>query len=224
MINKARIAASIDRKIRKIFLSDKKRFPGSEKYWIQRYNIGRNSGTGSFDQLAKFKAEILNKFVKDNNIATIIEYGCGDGNQLRIAEYPSYIGFDVSPTAIALCREAFQKDKTKRFNLMSEYKGEKAQLTLSLDVIYHLVEDDVYHAYMERLFVSSERFVIIYSSDYEEPQKFHERRRQFTRWVETNQPQSKLISHILNPFPFDAHLKTGSLSDFYIYKKTGCPE
>jgi len=28
--------------------------------------------------------------------------------------------------------------------------GEKAQLTLSLDVVYHLVEDDVFYEYMHR--------------------------------------------------------------------------
>ena len=219
MINKAKISASISRKIHKIFLNEKKRFPGSEKYWIQRYNIGRNSGRGSFDQLAEFKAETLNKFVKKNKIATIIEYGCGDGNQLKLADYPSYIGFDVSPAAITLCRETFQNDNTKRFGLMSEYKGETARLTLSLDVIYHLIEDEIYHAYMERLFNSSEQFVIIYSSDYEDAQKFHEKRRQFTRWVEVNQCHWKLIRHIPNRFPFDVNLKTGSLSDFFIYEK-----
>ncbi len=34
-------------------------------------------------------------------------------------------------------------DKTKNFKLMEEYAGEVAQSTLS-DVIYHLIEDDVF--------------------------------------------------------------------------------
>ena len=194
-------------------------FPGSEQYWIERYNSGRNSGEGSYNKLAEFKAETINDFVKDNNIETIIEYGCGDGNQLRLAEYPSFIGFDVSPKAIELCRQIFQHDKGKRFSLMSEYKGETAQLTLSLDVIYHLVEDEIYYSYMERLFNSSERFVIIYSSDFDKEQKYHEKRRQFTRWVKTNKPHWKLIRQIPNRFQYDDKSEEGSLSDFYIYEK-----
>ena len=158
-------------------------FPGSEDYWIQRYNSGGNSGAGSYNKLAEFKAEIINEFIKNNNIETIIEYGCGDGNQLKLAEYPSYIGFEISPKAIKLCQDIFEHDKTKSFRLMTEYKGETAQLTLSLDVIYHLVEDDIYYSYIERLFNSSKRFVIIYSSDYDEGKEYHEKRRQFTKWV-----------------------------------------
>ena len=179
IIKRIPIVGSIARKIYRLFIKQKP-FPGSEDYWIQRYNSGGNSGAGSYNQLAKFKAEIINDFVKNNNITTIIEYGCGDGNQLKLAEYPSYIGFDVSPKAIALCEDIFQDDKTKSFRLMTEYKGETAQLTVSLDVIYHLIEDDIYYSYMKRLFDSSERFVIIYSSNCDEEQRYHEKHRQFS--------------------------------------------
>jgi SAM-dependent methyltransferase len=218
MIKRIPIVGSISRKIYGA-LCKKKPFPGSEEYWIQRYKSGGNSGPGSFHKLAEFKSEIINDFVKRNNVVTVIEYGCGDGYQLKLAEYPSYIGFDVSPKAITLCQDIFQDDKTKSFRLMTEYKGETAQLTLSIDVIYHLIEDDIYYSYMERLFNSSERFVIIYSSNYDEEQQYHEKRRQFTRWVETNISIWKLTHHIPNRFPYNGNNKEGSLSDFYIYEK-----
>jgi len=94
-------------------------FPGSADYWRQRYKAGGTSGAGSYHKLAKFKAEVLNAFVKEHGIRTIIEYGCGDGNQLSLSEYPSYIGFDVSQKAIEICRGIFCNDKTKRFCLMA---------------------------------------------------------------------------------------------------------
>ncbi len=74
----------------------------------------------------------------------MIEYGCGDGNQLILADYPQYIGFDVSPDAVALCKKIFSADLTKAFHLMDEYNHQTADLTLSLDVIYHLVEDECF--------------------------------------------------------------------------------
>lgn len=46
---------------------------------------------------------------------------------------------------------------------MDAYANETADLTLSLDVIYHLIEDNVFFTYMDRLFDSSTKFVIIYS-------------------------------------------------------------
>ena len=58
------------------------KFPGSRDYWEQRYSSGSNSGDGSRGKLAEFKAEIINSLVKDKKIESVIEFGCGDGNQL----------------------------------------------------------------------------------------------------------------------------------------------
>ena len=137
-----------------------RRFQGSKKYWIQRYESGKSSGAGSYNKLAEFKAELLNGFVREHKISSVIEYGCGDGNQLTSAGYPAYIGFDVSPKAITLCRNAFHADSSKSFHLVDEYDGETAPLTISLDVIFHLVEDEIFEDYMRRLFDSSRRFVV----------------------------------------------------------------
>jgi hypothetical protein len=57
-------------------------FKSSETYWIARYKRGGDSGRGSYGKLAQFKAGVINKFVEANKINTIIEFGCGDGNQL----------------------------------------------------------------------------------------------------------------------------------------------
>ncbi|MCW8905858.1 MAG: class I SAM-dependent methyltransferase [Sedimenticola sp.] len=196
-----------------------RRFPGSEEYWIKRYDAGGDSGAGSYDELAEFKAEIVNNFVEKNHIETIIEYGCGDGNQLMLSNYPSYIGFDVSPNAILRCKKLFQYDESKSFKLISEYNDESAQLTISLDVLYHLTEDDVYHSYMDRLFSSANSYVIIYSSNYEDSQSYHEKRRRFTDWIDQNADSWKLKSCIPNKYPYISESK-GSYSDFYIYEKS----
>lgn len=197
-------------------------FTNSENYWIQRYDYGGNSGPGSYSHLAQFKADILNEFVQEHEISRIIEYGCGDGNQLKLARYPSYLGFDISTKAIALCKKIFKDDNSKEFKLMSEYQGETACLTLSLDVIYHLVEDDIYFAYMRRLFSSSNCFVIIYSSNADEnPDSVmpHVRHRKFSSWVEENQPNWRLLQYIPNRFPFKGNVNEGSHADFFIYQR-----
>ncbi len=196
-------------------------FSSSEEYWIARYESGYNSGDGSYGKLAEFKAEVLNSFVRENQIRAVIEYGCGDGNQLRLAEYPSYLGFDVSARAIRLCRRKFRRDATKRFELISDYNGCRAELTLSLDVIFHLVEDPVFYRYMDRLFDSSDRYVIIYSSntDNNDQPAPHVRHRKFTEWVSDHKTQWKLKCRIDNKYPFSRDPKIGSLSDFFIYEQ-----
>ena len=105
---------------------------------------------------------------------------------------------------------------------MEEYSNETAELTLSLDVIFHLIEDNVYAAYMNRLFDSSEKYVAIYSSDTEDnPENYsrHFRNRNFSQWVAENKKEWRLHSHVKNKYPFTGDPKVGSLSDFYFYTK-----
>ena len=76
-------------------------FRASSVYWERRYRLGGSSGSGSTGHLAAFKAEVLNRFVHDHGIKSVIELGCGDGQQLALAEYPLYLGLDVAKTSIA---------------------------------------------------------------------------------------------------------------------------
>ena len=185
----------------------KKGFQGSKLNWEERYLNNRNSGPGSYGRLAAFKAEVLNTFVEKNNIQSVIEYGCGDGNQLSLATYPHYLGYDVSKKALAICKAKFAEDVAKQFELITPKTHYKtAELALSLDVIFHLIEDSVFNEYMERLFNTSTKYVIIYSSNYEETLAAKD-------W--------SLHQKIDNPYPMkEEDPDNTSFADFYIYKKT----
>ena len=193
----------------------------SSKYWERRYRLGGNSGAGSYDRLAEFKANVLNKFVEEHNIASVIEYGSGDGAQLQRAKYPCYTGVDVSATAVKRCRRLFAGDPSKKFFISDELTPRiTADLTLSLDVIYHLVEDSVFDTYMRQLFDSATRFVIVYSSNVDEMWfGSHVRHRQFTRWIEQRRPDWRLLLILKNAYPYDDKNPAGSsFADFYIFE------
>ena len=194
----------------------------SRSYWVNRYRTGGGSGPGSLFRLAAFKARTINELVKKLKINTVIEFGCGEGSQLSLSEYPHYIGFDVSPHALDNCRKIFAKDPFKVFKPLDEYIGEKADLVLSLDVIFHLVEDVIFADHMQRLFEASNKYVLIYSSNkdkQDENQALHVFHRKFTDWIEKNEPEWKLKEKIENPYPYRGDWKTESFSDFYLYAK-----
>jgi hypothetical protein len=202
-------------------------FRGSRNYWEKRYAGGRDSGAGSYGRLAKFKADCVNAFVTDNAIKSVIEFGPGDGNQLSLADYPRYIGLDVSRTAVSICQQRFSADRSKSFFLYepSAFTDHQrifsAELALSLDVIYHLVEDDVFATYMTHLFNAADRFVIVYSSDREDRTITpHVRHRRFTAWVEQNVRDWVLLTHFPNEFPYDPHDPDNtSFADFFVYER-----
>jgi len=191
----------------------------SSKYWEERYASGGNSGLGSYGKLAEFKAEIINNFIKKYKIISVIEFGFGDGNQLELMDYKKYLGLDVSETAVTLCKEKFRSDSKKKFRLMNAYKGEMADLSLSLDVIYHLIEDEVFEDYIKALFKASNRYVVIYSSNTNANNNaIHVKHRKFTKWIEENIRNWELDKEVLNKYPYKNE-QEGSLANFYMYKK-----
>lgn len=197
-------------------------FHGSQDYWDSRYRAGGHSGDGSRGPLAEFKADTLNAFVAEKRVKSVIEWGCGDGGQLTMAVYPEYLGFDVSAAAVERCRDLFRDDDTKSFALVEDYDGQTASLSMSLDVIYHLVEDQVFDDYMQKLFVSASEFVIVYSSNTDEQapgQGAHVLHRKFTAWIDTHQPDWRQISVVRNEHPYAGDSETGSFADFYVFQK-----
>ncbi len=201
---------------------------GSAKYWEQRYKKGGNSGAGSYNRLSEFKADILNAFVKEHDIDLVVEWGHGDGNQLKLAKYPKYIGFDISKTAVDMCKKMFAGDQTKEFVWSGGEDFEckvKGDLTLSLDVIYHLVEDEVFETYMNRLFDTSRQYVCIYSCNFDKNHAEHVRCRKFTTYIEENIKGWELIEKVENKYPYDeADPDNTSWLDFYFYKKVTMEE
>lgn len=191
----------------------------SKNYWENRYRNNETSGAGSYNRLAEFKATVLNDFIKEKEIHAVIEHGCGDGNQQNLLNCNHYIGFDVSETVINLCLERYKKSN-REFYTVNQYKNQKADLAISLDVIYHLLEDDVYHEYLKKLFSSSEKYVVIYSSNTNKNSKksSHVKHRKFTNDVPVEWKLQKIIK---NKYSYDPNNKNNtSFADFYIYEKT----
>lgn len=190
----------------------------SASYWENRYAEGGNSGDGSGGVLAEWKADVLNRFVADRHIHNVIEFGCGDGRQLALAEYPDYLGLDVSPTALELCRERFLGDRQKTFgSLPLAHSITPRDLALSLDVIFHLVEDDVYGKHITDVFNASQRYVILYTTDSElegaEWTAPHVRHRRVSQGVMAENGNWRVIDRYENPYP-----GMGG-SDFYVYAR-----
>ena len=198
-------------------------FEGSAPYWESRYRAGGDSGTGSSGRLAEFKAEIINEFVAKEGISSVIEFGCGDGRQLLLARYPNYLGVDISETVVERSRARFAENPSFQFITLDQYDGKSADVALSLDVIFHLIEDEVFDSYMTTLFNASERFVIVYSSNYDSESTEHAphfRSREFTVWAAAHRPEWQLIRHIPNRYPFNGDGRETSVSDFFIFIKS----
>lgn len=197
------------------------RFRGSNQYWVDRYRLGGNAGAGSFGAAARHKAGVLNAFVATHGIRSVIEFGCGDGRQLELAEYPAYTGCDISADALAQCRARFAGNGDRRFLSMDDAAGQRADLGLSLDVLYHLVEDAVYEDYLRTLFSAAERYVVIYSTDVAGAPRTmrHVRHRHVSADVEARFPEFERMHEWEAGLPAPVEFNRGLPTHFLGYRR-----
>lgn len=197
----------------------------SGDYWEQRYRTGGTSGAGSYGNNAEAKAAAVNETIVARSIHSVTEFGCGDGNQITYLQVPSYVGLDVSQAAIEMCAERFASDDSKSFfwyspgHFIDRTGVFKADAALSQEVIFHLVEDDVFETYMTHLFSSADQIVMIWSSDLDWRAGPWERHRKFTPWVKDNLPSWELIDHRASPIPWSPDASGGLISEFFVYER-----
>lgn len=138
-------------------------------YWSSRYQEGGDSGEGSYGILAEFKAEVINAFIKKHAVESVVEFGCGDGNQLKYMNYGKYLGLDVAKNSIERCCALFENDHTKSFMIYNpkyfvNNNFIRGDMVVCLDVLYHIIPEDDFMKTLQDIFSCSSRYVILYTT------------------------------------------------------------
>ncbi len=145
-----------------------KSFDGKQ-WWESWYAQKGISGPGSRGVLAQFKADVINSFIEEHSIKSAVEFGCGDGFNLQLINYKTYLGLDVSKTILKQCITMFKDDSTKSFMLYDPlvFKNNTlhdVDLVVCLDVLYHVIDEDEYKKVLDDIFSFSAPYVILYTS------------------------------------------------------------
>lgn len=146
-------------------------------YWEARYATGGDSGGGSTGETAERKAAYVNELIRREGVTSVVDWGCGDGQQLARLDVANYLGVDISPSAVV---QSLRRHPGRAFLV---WPGDEpavnieADLALSLDVVFHLVDDADFAAYWARLFASARRLVCVYATDVDQQGARHVRHR-----------------------------------------------
>lgn len=199
-----------------------------KEYWDRRYKSGGNSGAGSYGALREFKINFLNSFIAENGVSSLVDLGCGDGSVASGIVVESYTGLDISEQALTLCKKAVRTQGARFFCTETFPYREHAgafDVALSMDVIFHLVEDSLFVKYMANLFSLSGKYVIIYSSDREDDgsSPCHLKHRRISEYIKESEPGWSLLRTVCNKYPFAGDHVNQSFSDFFIYMRTQPP-
>ena len=188
----------------------------SAKYWNRRYGNGGNSGDGSRGEILNWKADQINSLISELGCRYVIDFGCGDGVLASLLKVESYLGLDVSENII------LKNAATKKDNQTFEVYGNRAasskryfgsDLSLSVDVILHLIEEHIYNDYMLSLFFSTQKYVLIFNTNTKiqiQGMNKHNKFRNHQEWVEQFATNFRLKKFT----PYD-------LGDSFVFGETG---
>lgn len=130
------------------------------EYWERRYRTGGISGAGSRGSEAVVKAQLVQNLINVHDISSVLDLGCGDGYIASMIYAERYVGYDPSVSATKVAQEF-----CPHLEFVNEVPDEEFDLILSMDVIFHLVTDDLYRDYLELLFSERARQVLVYGTD-----------------------------------------------------------
>lgn len=135
----------------------------SDTYWEKRYADGGNSGKWSYGENATFKADFINKVLANNKRNTLIEVWCGDGNNLQLYKSKTYLGLDISPKAIEICKDLFPNDK---YHIFEVYKGTekyRADVVICFDVLMHVFPYSKREALIDHVVSMADEAAVFYT-------------------------------------------------------------
>lgn len=175
-------------------------------YWNERYKRGGNSGEGSRGKFADYKSKVLREFIESHKIETITDLGCGDAYNFDLVNFTGkYRGYDISKFVVDMNNLNKIKSNFNYYVLEKETDYNSvviSQLSMSMDVIMHLVNNYDFDLYMNTLFNSSSQFVAIFNTSTNEQisnMSWHNFYRNEGDWVLRNRTNWVIISEEIPP-------------------------
>lgn len=198
----------------------------SYQYWAERYintNFKNSSGNGRLKFRLRYKAKMLNKIFETYTITKIADFGCGDGLLASRLKCAKYYGIEINSEIVSNLKNKFFEKKEFEFSTKFESRWRnKIDASISVDVIFHLVEKDVYQKYMNELFSTDAKYVIIRAYNHESQgtgRNSHILHREFLNTVKKYFPNYNLINES-PPRRRHIYLSDSDKNQFFVFKKS----
>lgn len=107
---------------------------------------GFGSGHGSLPRVTKGYRAFLEMFIRENNIRSVVDVGCGDWQFSRLIKWgdATYTGMDIVPSVVETNQQKFGSDKIS-FEVIKAGQTNlpKGDLLLIKDVLQHMKTESV---------------------------------------------------------------------------------
>ncbi len=130
-------------------------------YWDLRYRLGGTSGKGSIGATRQWKWAQIDGCVDVLN-RSVLDIGCGDLSFWRGRACEDYTGLDFSDTVVKRNRRA-RRSWTFIQGDASQSQDLSGEIVLCLDMLFHVMSDDVYEAILRNLARWTQDWLFIYT-------------------------------------------------------------
>ena len=133
-------------------------------YKNELWGEGQGSGGGSSPQITVGYRKFLQKFLKDYNIKSVIDLGCGDWQFSKLIDWSGieYLGLDCVKTIIKDNKKKFEDNNIKfEFSEAHSKIEETADLLIIKDVMIHWSNSEILNFYNELKKTNSFKYILI---------------------------------------------------------------
>jgi SAM-dependent methyltransferase len=108
---------------------------------------GFGSGHGSLPAVTKGYRNYLEAFIRENDIKSIVDYGCGDWQFSKLVDWgdAKYTGVDIVPTVVERNNQLYGKENVRFIAIKpgAVHKVPKGDLLIVKDVLQHMTDEMV---------------------------------------------------------------------------------
>jgi len=198
----------------------------SHQYWADRYlhtNFQNSSGNGRLKFRLSYKAKMLNKIFKTYEITKVADFGCGDGLLASKLKITKYYGIEINSEIVDNLKNKFLGKNEFEFSTKFESQWRnKIDASISVDVIFHLIEEDVYQKYMNELFFADAKYVVIRAYNHKSQgtgRNSHILHREFLNTIKKYFPNYNLVN-VSSPRRRHIYLSDSDKNQFFVFKKS----
>jgi len=124
-----------------------------ERHWSSGQSTPFDSGSGSASMYAALYCELVNSFIKERQVHTVVDLGCGDfriGSEIAACGV-NYVGIDIVPDLVSHLRNQFE-DQRVNFECLDATVDSLpvGDLVLVRQVLQHLTNRQI-QSVLERL-------------------------------------------------------------------------
>ena len=148
-------------------------------FWDDRYRTlpWLGSGPGSRGIAQHYKAHLLERALRKNEIASVVDVGCGDMCWLRTdrlsardLHHVRYVGLDISDDAVRVNGRNFPGLDFERYDLCSDPLPRRADLVVCFDVLIHQTSREQFDRCLKHLLDGITRHALVSYKNPDRPQ------------------------------------------------------